>query len=127
MLNITKVKYLAAGAWNTVFGYVSGIVLYMLLKERLPLPVILLISNTLSLTIAFLSYKIFVFQTSGNWIREYIKCILVYGFGAMYSIGLIWILMEGIGWSIWFAQACAMGSVVVISYFAHKKFTFKTK
>jgi len=120
-----KVRYLLAGAWNTAFGYGLGVGFYLLLSDRLHTAIIALLVNIVAITISFVSYKIYVFKTSGNWIREYLRAWVVYGNIAVLSIGLLWIFVDIMQINIWLAQALTILSTVVISYFGHKKFTFK--
>lgn len=118
-------RYLMAGVWNTGFGYVTGLWLYFLFKNIIPLWVILSISNIISITVAFITYKLFVFKKRGNWILEYCKSYLVYGFGAIITSAITIFLVNNIGIEFWLSQGFAIGFVVCITYIGHKKFTFK--
>jgi len=118
-------RYLMAGAWNTAFGYSIGIALYLLLAEHLHVILIGVICNLISITMSFTIYKLFVFQTHGNWLYEYARSYLVYGFMAVLSIFLLWVFIDFGQMNIWIAQALTMVLTVVISYLGHKTFTFK--
>jgi putative flippase GtrA len=120
-----KVRYLIAGAWNTFFGYSLGVILFLLLTDFVHTAIIALICNLIAMAMSFVVYKIFVFKTSGNWIREYIKAFIVYGNAAVISIFLIWLFVDIIGWNIWTSQALTIVITVLISYIGHKQFTFK--
>ena len=72
-------RYLLAGGWNTVFGYATSVGLYALLADMLHITLIAGIASIVSITMSFLTYKIFVFKTSGNWLIEYGRSYLVYG------------------------------------------------
>jgi putative flippase GtrA len=120
-----KVRYLLAGAWNTAFGYGVGIGFYLLLSDRFHTAIIALLVNVVAITMSFVSYKIYVFKTSGNWAGEYLRAWVVYSNIALLGIGLLWIFVDIMQINIWLAQALSILSAVVISYFGHKKFTFK--
>jgi putative flippase GtrA len=120
-----KVRYLIAGAWNTIFGYSLGVILFLLLTDFVHTAIIALICNLIAMAMSFVVYKLFVFKTSGNWIREYIKAFIVYGNAAVISIFLIWLFVDIIGWNIWTSQALTIVITVLISYIGHKQFTFK--
>jgi len=82
------VRYLCVGVCNTIFGYAAYVVLLTLLNAALParwlyLTVILasVLSTPLSITFAYFGYKLFVFRTQGNYLREWLKCFAVYGTG----------------------------------------------
>jgi putative flippase GtrA len=82
------VRYLCVGVFNTIFGYFSFAVILTLLNAVLParflyLTVILasMLPVPLNITVAYLSYKFFVFRTKGNYLAEWLKCFAVYGSG----------------------------------------------
>lgn len=82
------VRYLCVGVFNTLFGYFSFAVILTLLNAVLParllyLTVILasMLPVPLNITVAYLSYKFFVFRTKGNYLGEWLKCFAVYGSG----------------------------------------------
>lgn len=120
-----KGRYLLGGAWNSLFGYFIGLILYAQFGEVISLLAILVISNCLAITNAFLVNKMFVFRARGNWIEEYLKSYLTYGFGALISIFLIWTLVELAHFKYWIAQTISLVIGFVISYFLNKNFTFK--
>jgi putative flippase GtrA len=125
-LKIQEIRYLLAGAWNTAFGYFASIWLYYHFINTLPLWAILTISNIIAITVAFLTYKLFVFKKLGNWILEYLKCYLVYGISAIVTSVITIILVNGAGVRFWLSQSFSIGIVACLSYLAHKKFTFKS-
>lgn len=127
ILNSSKFRYLIAGGWNTVFGYSLGVVLFLLLTDSVHTAFIAFICSLISMAMSFITYKMFVFRTKGNWIKEYLKACLVYGNAAIISIAVIWVLVDLAGLNIWISQALTILVTVVISYFGHKKFTFKAR
>jgi putative flippase GtrA len=82
------VRYLCVGVFNTFFGYFSFAAILTLLNAALPgrllyLTVIMasILAVPLNITVAYLSYKFFVFRTEGNYLGEWLKCFAVYGTG----------------------------------------------
>ena len=118
-------RYLVIGGMNTFFGYFCGIFLYYFFIKKIEVIFILIMSNILSITFSFLTYKFFVFRTLGNWLKEYIKCFLVYGSASIIGITLTWFFLDIIGINIWFSQAISVFLVIIFSYYGHSKFTFK--
>lgn len=118
-------RYLLAGTSNTCFGYFSSIGLYYALNAFLNLSWILVITSIVSITFSFLTYKLYVFRTTGNWIKEYLKCYLVYGITSVFSGTFIWYLVERAAIEYWIAQGMAVFIIVLISYILHRNFTFK--
>ena len=121
-----RLRYLLAGGFNTVFAYALGLLMYELLHQRWPLVMITGGCAVVSISVSFLTYKLFVFATRGNWLRELARCYLVYGGGALASIGLMSVLVDGLGVRFWLAQAIVNIGVVLISFAMHKRFTFRT-
>jgi putative flippase GtrA len=119
-------RYLIVGVCNTLIGYFSGIYLYFLFKDNLRIVFISIISSVLSITISYLTYKIFVFKTRGNWIREYIKCYMVYGGISILNIFMIWLFVDVLKVNIWLSLGSSTLIVTVLSYLGHNFFTFKT-
>jgi len=124
-LNSKPIRYLLAGAWNTLFGYGVMGGLFNYLSPYLNLVTIGIIANLLSISMSFSTYKLFVFCTKGNWFKEYLKSYIVYGGAACFNILLIWILVAKMGVNIWLAQAIAIPLGVMASYFGHHYLTFK--
>ena len=119
-----KTRYLIAGIWNSVFGYSIGLMLYESLSLRFHIIVISVIANILAISVAFITYKLFVFKTKGNWFLEYYKCYLVYGGSAVVGTALIWLFVDFFKWPFWISQGIVMTITMVVSYFIHRIFTF---
>jgi putative flippase GtrA len=120
-----KVRYLLAGGWNTLFGYVVGLVLYYGLDGRAHVLAVGIVANILAITMAFLTYKLFVFRTRGNWLTEYFRAYLVYGATSALGIALLWVLVDRLGVAFWIAQGFVILFTVVVSYLSHSRFTFR--
>lgn len=124
-ISSSKLRYLIAGGWNTLFGYLLGVYLYYSLNKDLHIVLIAIIANILSITMSYFTYKVFVFKTKGNWLTEYLRCYMVYGLTSTLSILLLWITVDLFKIDIWIAQGLTIILTVSISYFLHAKFTFK--
>jgi putative flippase GtrA len=119
-----KLRYLLAAGWNTLFGYGLGVSLYKIFYPGLSIFLIAVFANLISISMSFLSYKLFVFRTKGNWIREYLRCYVAYGGTAVLGVFLFWFLIEKINISIWLTQLLCIAMTATASYFFHKYFTF---
>lgn len=120
-----RTRYLLAGGWNTVFGYCVGILAYYFLHSLLHTLAIVALASILSISMSFLTYKIFVFKTKGNWLSEYVRCYVVYGSIALIGMLLIWVMVDFFMVPFWIAQAQMLIVTVIFSYVAHAGFTFK--
>jgi putative flippase GtrA len=124
--NVVKgVSYLIAGGWNTLFGYGLGVWLYKILSSEIHIIGISILSNILCISMSFLTYKLFVFKTKGRWLNEYLRCYIVYGGTACLGTLLLWLMVDGLGTSIWIAQGIGIAITVLISYIGHKQITFR--
>jgi len=117
--------YLLTGAWNTVFGMGLYAIAYRFFGEQVNYIVLAIPVNVLAITNAFLCYKFFVFRTKGNWIKEYFRCCIVYGSAALANIGLLWLLVHFFSLNPVLANIFGIAVVTIISFFAHKYFSFK--
>jgi putative flippase GtrA len=125
VIDSQKLSYLLVGGVNTLFGYGVGVGIYMLLAENWHIFLIGVVSNVISISFSFVTYKLFVFKTRGNWFAEYLKAYLVYGGMAALGILFLWLFVDFLSIRIWLAQGMVILLTVVISYFGHKHFTFR--
>lgn len=126
-LNSRKIRYLLVGGLNTLFGYLVGVGVYKLMSHALDVWVIGIVSNMLAISFSFVTYKLFVFKTAGQWLQEYLKAYSVYGAMAIVGIALLWLYVEVLSLSIWLAQGIVIVSTVALSYIGHSKITFRRK
>lgn len=119
-----KFNYLIVGVWNTVFGYFAFVALYYLFNQSIHYLPLLVLSNILSITNAYIGYKIFVFKTQGNHFNEYLRFYMVYGFSIALNLVLLPLIVEIFKISPVFAQAFVIFFTMIISYFGHKYFSF---
>ena len=117
--------YLAVGGWNTLLGMLLYSFGYWLLGRQVHYLLLAIPVNIIAITNAFLCYKLLVFKTKGNWLREYLRCYMVYGGGTLISMALLWMLKELLEMNPVVANAIATLIVVICSYFGHKYFSFR--
>ena len=118
------IKYLLVGGWNTLFG----IGLYALFYYLMPSWNYLFITipvNVIAITNAFLCYKLFVFKSRGNWLREYLRCYIVYGAGFSAGIFLLWLQVSLLAIPPVIANAAGNIIVIILSFLGHKYYSFK--
>ncbi len=120
-----ELRYLMVGMLNTVVGYGLGVGSYMVGHPYFSLVGIGVISNVLAITFSFMTYKCLVFETQGQWLREYVRAYLVYGSTALFGIVLLWLLVGQLALSIWLAQGVIIVTTILISYLGHSRFTFR--
>jgi putative flippase GtrA len=119
-----KIDYLMVGVWNTFVGYGSFVVLYYLCGRWIHYIVILILSNVFSITNAYVGYKVFVFKTQGNYLREYGRFYLVYGVILMFNLVLLPIGVEFLRLPPPVVQGGFTFFNVFLSFLGHKHFSF---
>lgn len=127
-------RYLLVGGFNTVSGYALFVGLNYGLRSYgiYGSEIASLASNIIAITVAFLGYKWFVFRTRGHYLREWLRCLSVYGSSMLFSLIMLpplTLLLRR-----WFgptqtasnlAAAILTAVTVVASYFGHKHFSFR--
>jgi putative flippase GtrA len=131
-------RYLAVGAWNTLFGYACYFLLVRFFLHILPTPpsltasIALVVATFINITVSFLGYKWFVFRTRGNYWREYLRSMTVY----LPSLFLNAVLIAPLtaicrtldpvrNQAPYVAGALLAGFTVILSFFGHKHISFK--
>lgn len=127
------VRYLLVGGWNTLFGYGVFAALTYVLTPWLPAAYMFasVLGMVIAITVSFFGYKLVVFRTKGNLLKEYFRCYVVYGTTNLIGLGLLPILVYLLKWlgvrelySPYIAGAILTAGTVVVSFFGHKNFTF---
>lgn len=123
--NKLKRRFLIAGAYNTAFGYCAFVTIKVMLPDNAHYLVILFISFSISLLQAFLVQKYLVFQTKGNIFSEFFRFISV-NISAFVLNSIILSALVGICLNVLVAQAFSTILTILLSYFGHRRFTFRS-
>ena len=128
------VRYLLVGGFNTCFGYALFVAFNYLFRSLgvYGSEIASLLGNVIAITVAFLGYKWFVFRTHGNYLREWLRCLSVYGSSMLFALVMLppltLLLRRWCGHSQMASNvAAAILTVVTVaaSYFGHKHFSFR--
>lgn len=128
-----EAAYLLVGAWNTLFGYGVFALLTFLLTGRVPYAYMVAsaLSHVINVTMAFFSYKRFVFRTQGSLLRQYVRCHCVYGSTFAVNFMLLPLVVVGLNWLLgpralvpYLAGGLLMLVTIAASFLAHKHFSF---
>lgn len=128
-------RYILVGFWNTAFGYSTFAGIYYLIHRwNIPAAYIYaqILSNFINITVAFFGYKIYVFKTKGNYLREWLKAMAVYWSGFLPGLILLPLTIKALNYGFhlkesapYIANAILMGIGVVYSFIGHSKITFR--
>lgn len=120
-----KIRFLLAGAMNTVIGLAIYPSLYFLAAPlKLHYVVILTISQVVCITFAFLTNKFLVFKTSGNYLQESGKFLTFHLSYFLVNLAALPALVEVVGMNPVWAQTLFAVLVIITSYFWHSRITF---
>ena len=72
-----------------------------------------------------MNYKFFIFQTKGNYMREYFKFYITYAFSICFGLIMLPFLVEVFHLSPYIAGFLLIPLSAIISFIGHSKFSFK--
>lgn len=127
-------RFLLVGGFNTVFGYGLFAALNWALTGIVPYGYLLatVLSNLIAIAVAFLGYKWFVFRTKGNYLREWLRCLGVYGSSMVIGLIGMAVLVPILKHHLhkpqaasYIAGALMMGVTIAFSFLGHKRISFR--
>lgn len=121
-----SIRYIITGVWNTVFGILVYALLIKLLGENHYI-LLAVVSNIISITNAYICYKLFVFKTKGNILKEYLKCYVVYGLSMLLGLLLLYVLVDIAGLNPVIANVISVLLLTIVSFIGHRYYSFKNK
>ncbi len=127
------IRYVFVGGFNTFFGY--GVFAFLnwsfVCLGRFSYMYAAALGSLITITIAFLGYKWFVFKTRGNYLIEWIRCLGVYGTSVLVSLAGLPILvallrphLRSPGSASYIAAAIMTAITVIFSFLGHKNISF---
>jgi putative flippase GtrA len=116
-------RYLLVGAANTAVGY--GLFSICLLLLAFPYPIALVVSHIVSVSVAFVLYRTFVFDSEGNAWLDFFRCHMVYLGQLAVSAVLLAALVELAGLHPMVALLFTLVTTVIVSFFGHKYVSFR--
>ena len=133
-------RFLIAGGVNTLFGIADTFVLLHVLLLLVPGhpkamgTTAMGVSSIINIGFSFLTYKLFVFRTRGNYLPEFLRSLTIY----LPSLALNTLLVAPLTavyehWlghgkpAVYLAMATILIVTIVFSFFGHKRVTFRQK
>ena len=118
-------RFLVVGLWNTLFAYAVWALLQFLLGDQLHYLVILLLAWPIAVLNAYLCHRHFVFRSRNSVWRELPRFSLVYVATLAGALVALPILIRTLPFNIYVIQAGYVVGVVILSYGAHKLYSFR--
>ena len=128
-----RIAFLLVGGFNTLFGYalfalftwLIGMPLTPRIGEALSADVVLLPSHIVSVVVAFVLYRRFVFRVRGHVARDLLRFESVYLVAIGVNLVLLPLLVHFARLPSLVAQALIVIVTTLISYFGHRDFSFR--
>ncbi|WP_158523522.1 GtrA family protein [Candidatus Enterovibrio escicola] len=119
-----KIRFILVGGFNTIFGFVVFTLLCLLADDYSNYLIILVSSNLIAVVVAFLMLKFLVFQTKGNYLKEFMRCYLTYLVMLGINVLLLYLMVDVLAQDIVISQFVITVLIVIFSYLGHKCFSF---
>ncbi len=129
----TKIRFVAVGVWNTIFGYLVFVGLdlvfsYIFSKRYLAYMSAAVLANILAITNAYIFHKYITFQSQvrGKGIfLEFARFASTYLFSMILGLVLLPFLVEVLGLAPKISGAMLIPTTMIVSYFGHSNFSFR--
>lgn len=124
----TKLRFLAAGFLNTLFGLAAfPFLMSTFVGAETHYLVVLTMAQMLSLCFSFLTSKFLVFKTAGNYIAEFWKFSTFHAMHFVANLAALPVLVEMLGVPPVWGQFGFAVAVIVSSYFWQSRITFQRR
>lgn len=133
-----KLRYLLVGGFNTVVSYTLLNLLDWLFgranasanwgySPEIIANAALIIQYLITINLSVLTMRYYVFQSHGDWRKEFAKAWSVYVFIYFINAPILTFLMLVFGLQTWSAQAIYLVFSTVITFILHKYYSFRKR
>jgi putative flippase GtrA len=120
-----ELRFLAAGAWNTLFGYLVFVAMYAMLGDRLGTTALLCASYAISLVQAFAVQRQLVFRATGDrLLPQFLRFLASNSLVFLANLLFLPLAIAGTTFSPLLLQAVFVVMSTLASYVLHKHFSF---
>lgn len=121
-----RVRFVIVGGWNTIVGYLIFAGVHFLFGARIGPFYEVILAYALALPLSFLTQKLFVFQAVREWLAPF--CRFVVANSLVFAANLLFLplAVKLSGFGVLPTQACFVLVSTIVSYLAHKHFSFRT-
>lgn len=119
-----KLRFLIVGGWNTLFGYLSFYVLYLLAADRLHYLTIAVVAHLVAVTQSYVMQRRVVFRSDAPIPGEFLRFNASLIGTLLFSLLAMYLLVEAATLSPLIAQAIVILTSVILSYVLHSRVSF---
>lgn len=119
-------RFVLVGVWNTAFSYLVFAVLYHFFGGGWGDVLVQGVSAVIGITNAYICHRILTYRSQGVWWKEYLRFYVVYGTQTALQAGCFFVFATWLGMSGYVVQLVLVLIFTVLSYWAHKCYSFKT-
>jgi putative flippase GtrA len=117
--------FLVVGGANTVFSLAVFALLHASVGDRAPYLALLLVTYAIGIVVSFVSQRLLVFRVQGRPLGDFLRFVAVQLVAFALNAVLLAAVVEVAGVPVVPAQAVALATVVVVTYYSHLHFTFR--
>ena len=125
VLGDERLRFLLVGGLNTAVGYGLFALVQWSVGRWISYFASLLIAHLCASLLAFVLYRRFVFRVSGNVVVDFLRFQTVYLIPLAANLVVLPILVAGLGWNVYLAQASIVIVTTIVSFLGHKYFSFR--
>lgn len=118
-----KLRFLLVGGYNTLFSYLLYMAFLYYFETWVQLS--LFLSYLLSSVHNYLTQKFYVFNTRGSYVREYLKCVIVWVLSYGLNAAILGFLTHVCHINPYVAQIMSQIPVIVFNFVFLKYFAFQ--
>lgn len=120
-----QLRFLLAGGWNTLFGYLAFLAAHAWLGDRAAGLAALVAAYLVALPHAYVVQRLFVFQSREAWRSQFARFAIANTAVFLANALVLPLAVRIFGWDARVAQALFVSISTVASYLVHKHFSFK--
>jgi len=120
-------RYILIGVVNTICTFFISLGIYTILEKEIGIIYSGIIVSIVCIKFSFWMQRLFVFKSKNSWAQEYIKSNISYGTLSVFSILIMYIMVEKFYIEIWVGQIILIPIIVLLSYLLNCKYTFRVK
>ena len=118
-------RFLIVGAYDSIFSYGVFAILYSLFGGGWGDVAVQIVTLIIGITNAYIMHRFVTYRSHGVWWKEYLRFYVVYGVQALMKMGCFFVFATWLEWNGYLVQLTLTVAFTVISFWAHKHYSFK--